>query len=104
MGGAATLGFGAAGAQKVATRIRRKSKELEENLEDMVLTLNASNATRSFQAVIGARAKRKSADYTMEELQAAFDSVDKDKSGSIDKSELKKVSRPQGVDGVASVW
>ena len=107
MSGAGALSVDTKATQKNITKARRKSKDLEASLGDMAAVLNASNATQSFQAVMGARVRRKSADYSTDELKVAFDSVDLDKSGSIDKSELKKVrcqDQQASAIGGAAVW
>jgi len=62
-----------------AGKIRRKSRDLEEQLGEMGSAQVEANAHRS---------RRGSRDYTEEELEAAFAKIDTDGSGQIDEKEL----------------
>ena len=84
-----------------ATKVRRKSRELESELGDMA---EASDAWKSLGG--GRRARRGSRDlaiYNDEALQEAFNTVDKSGDGQIDYDELSaaiKAMDPKASDQV----
>ena len=71
-----------------AAKTRRKSRDLEEQLSDMV------SAGDQWAAVGMGRQRRASRDYTAAALKDAFTEIDADSSGYIDHAELEQVSTP----------
>ena len=53
-----------------------------------------ASASDAWQALGGRRSRRGSRDYSDEALQQAFNEIDSDKSGHIDREELEKVRSP----------
>jgi len=106
MAEAAATATEAAAAEAKAGKIRRKSKELTDQLSDMAA---ASDAWKSLHGILGSRrGSRDLSVYTDEALLEAFEQIDTDKSGQIDHAELSaailkmdpkatdKVRRPPG--------
>ena len=106
MAEAAATATEAAAAEAKAGKIRRKSKELTDQLSDMAA---ASDAWKSLHGILGSRrGSRDLSVYTDEALLEAFEEIDTDKSGQIDHAELSaailkmdpkatdKVRRPPG--------
>jgi len=81
-------GIQTAGAEvnKTASKVRRKSKDLQDQLADM------AGAEKSWEA-LGNRSRRGSRDYSDDNLEATFAKWDKDGSGSIDLEELGSAVR-----------
>ena len=76
----------ATATKQEAVKVRRKSRDLEESLGSMAEASEAWNKLGQ-----GRRARRGSRDlavYNDDALKAAFDTVDTDSSGFIDKAEL----------------
>lgn len=71
-------------AQSQARSVRRKSKDLEESLDQI-----GQQMSDQWNSLGGRRSRRGSRDYTDEALKCAFDKVDKDKSGHIEHGELE---------------
>ena len=71
-------------------RIRRKSKELENDLQEIHESLETlADASKVFQALGGfKRNRRNSKDLSDDTLRLAFAEIDKDGSGCIDRDEL----------------
>lgn len=69
--------------QGEAAKVRRKSKDLEESLDQM------ASASDKWNALGGRRSRRGSRDYSDEAMQEAFKKIDKDGSGYIDGGELE---------------
>ena len=83
---AAAVNDEAAGVKAEAGKVKRKSKELEESLGDMAEASDAWNRISG-----GRRSRRGSRDpsiYNDDALKEAFNTVDTDRSGQIDRSEL----------------
>ena len=86
MAEAAATATEAAAAEAKAGKIRRKSKELTDQLSDMAA---ASDAWKSLHGILGSRrGSRDLSVYTDEALLEAFEEIDTDKSGQIDHAEL----------------
>ena len=93
----------AAAAEAKAGKIRRKSKELADQLSDMAA---ASDAWKSLHGILGSRrGSRDLSVYTDEALLEAFEQIDTDKSGQIDHAELSAAilkMDPKATDKVIS--
>ena len=107
----------AKGRQSVYQRVRRKSKDLTEELHDLAEKVsNLAEAASVWRALGGfKRNRRNSKDLSEDVLLAAFQQIDKDKSGKIDRTELgdalkaengnlKDVSRARGLNARARSW
>jgi solute carrier family 25 phosphate transporter 23/24/25/41 len=84
-------------SKKGAAKVRRKSKDLEEQLGDMKIAMEKASDDWN---KLGGTVRRKSRDYSDDDLLEAFKSVDADHSGKIDRSELSSAIR--AVDESAS--
>ena len=86
MAGADAVDTGANKAKQAATKVRRKSRDL---MDDLVSLAAASISDwKDFEKRDGAK------EYTDDELIACFKKFDADNSGRIDHEELKAVRRP----------
>ena len=103
MAEAAATATEAAAAEAKAGKIRRKSKELADQLSDMAA---ASDAWKSLHGILGSRrGSRDLSVYTDEALLEAFEEIDTDKSGQIDHAELSAAilkMDPKATDKVIS--
>lgn len=103
MAEAAATATEAAAAEAKAGKIRRKSKELADQLSDMAA---ASDAWKSLHGILGSRrGSRDLSVYTDEALLEAFEQIDTDKSGQIDHAELSAAilkMDPKATDKVIS--
>ena len=103
MAEAAATATEAAAAEAKAGKIRRKSKELTDQLSDMAA---ASDAWKSLHGILGSRrGSRDLSVYTDEALLEAFEEIDTDKSGQIDHAELSAAilkMDPKATDKVIS--
>jgi len=83
---------------KTAAKVRRKSRDLEEQLAQIKVS-----APQEGWDLLANRSRRASRDYSDDNLKAIFDEFDADNSGSIDHSELKnailKIEGPAAEDG-----
>ena len=115
--GAQEMGEHAKDFGKEAARVRRKSKDLTEELHDLAEKVsNLAEAASVWRALGGfKRNRRNSKDLSEDVLLAAFQQIDKDKSGKIDRTELgdalkaengnlKDVSRARGLIARARSW
>ena len=91
MAEAAATATEAAAAEAKAGKIRRKSKELTDQLSDMAA---ASDAWKSLHGILGSRRGSRDLEvYNDAALKQAFQTIDTDKSGSIEQSELTSAIR-----------
>ena len=90
LSGAADLMKDSAETKKEGARVRRKSKELEDQLAGMQ---EASDQWNALAAGGGRRSRRGSRDYSDDVLKEAFEKMDLDKSGTIEQAELENAIR-----------
>jgi len=74
---------GAKEAQKTAARARRKSRDLQDTLDSI-----DTRSIQGFNNIVG-RSRRKSREFTLDDLKSAFNDVDKDGSGKLNREELR---------------
>jgi len=80
LNGTANLAEGAKDAKKSAVKTRRRSRDLEAQLDGM------SEGQKGLHQLI--RSRRNSKDFNEEEIRRIFDEIDTDKGGKLDKAEL----------------
>jgi len=92
--GAEATGDTCKGAQKEATKMRRKSKEFAAQLEEMHAKVeNMADASKIWKELGGFKVNRRrsaSKELDSDQLRKAFDDIDADGSGEIDEAELSK--------------
>uniref|UniRef100_A0A7S4EVC4 EF-hand domain-containing protein n=1 Tax=Chrysotila carterae TaxID=13221 RepID=A0A7S4EVC4_CHRCT len=82
----ADINSGAKQFKSEATKVRRKSRDLE-------LQISSMTAPDKFGAAAGRRSRRQSRDYSEDALKIAFDVIDTNKTGSIPEEKLLEVIR-----------
>ena len=92
------IGEGAKQAQATGAKVRRKSKELTEQLDELHSEVTSLCEAASVWKALGGfkRNRRNSKDLSEDTLRAAFNSIDKDGSGKIDRDELKGALEADG--------
>jgi len=81
----ADINSGAKQFKSEATKVRRKSRDLE-------LQISSMTAPDKFGAAAGRRSRRQSRDYSEDALKIAFDVIDTNKTGSIPEEKLLEAS------------
>lgn len=111
LAGTADIVDGAKDASKTASRVRRKSKEINASCESMWESSTDKSGAANLWRMLGRNrraSKDDSSDLSDEALRKAFDEIDADKGGTIDKSELAaaiKKANPNATDEmVENLW
>jgi len=85
MAGVDVLGEGTKKVQNDAAKARRKSRELDELFEDMSAVQQNWSAT----AALRSRTRRQSKEFADDDLKLTFDELDTDKSGKLNRDEIR---------------
>jgi hypothetical protein len=96
--GAESVQEGTKDTNKDIIRMRRRSKEVEESLSDMKQEITDAAEASSVWRNLGGfnRNRRNSKEYSDDDMKAAFDAIDTDGSGTLDREELAAAIRKEG--------